>query len=271
MSSSREYRPIPGACSSRERDGILISTLSIDGAILEDSPVTLPTRASACLTIPHSKTSNGEPYVRHNTVTVMLAAPGECVVRTCTQVSLLRPEGISNDAQAKLSALSSLRTPWRCRNLHLGPLLRITTGIPHIVIIPDKFQKLTQVILTGRIISTTITTIFLNNCVMPYGIPSYELTYNKPQSMSKFYTNPCLFLGVKKLKTTFCHPRTNGQFERYNCTVIARKCHYYHNIRESEIHTYSPLGTSTIPRCIEGQEHQCSIQSCQKSCHPLRH
>lgn len=54
----------------------------------------------------------------------------------------------------------------------LRPLPRITTVNQHFVIKTDRFSKLKRAILTAKISSRKIATIFLNNWVMPYWITS---------------------------------------------------------------------------------------------------
>jgi transposase InsO family protein len=39
--------------------------------------------------------------------------------------------------------------------------------------------------------------------------------------MAKFFLAVCAELGIKKIFTTAYHPQTNGQFERYNRTILA--------------------------------------------------
>lgn len=52
------------------------------------------------------------------------------------------------------------------------PLSKTKKENQHVVIIPSRLFKLTQTSLNAKIDSTQIETIFLNNWVMQYGIPS---------------------------------------------------------------------------------------------------
>lgn len=61
---------------------------------------------------------------------------------------------------------------------------------------------------------------------MQFGIPSYILTDNGPQFVTKFFTALYRFLEVKKLTLTAYHPKTNRQGEHCNHTIVARLGHY---------------------------------------------
>jgi transposase InsO family protein len=66
---------------------------------------------------------------------------------------------------------------------------------------------------------------FCNRWVYVYG-PSISLfTDNGPQFTAKFFQDVCAELGVKKTFTTAYHPRTNGQVERYNRTILALRAY----------------------------------------------
>lgn len=90
----------------------------------------------------------------------------------------------------------------------------------------DRFSNLTLEILTAKIDSTQVATIFLENWALPSRIPSYELTNYVAQFVSKRFTALCLFLGVEKLTTTTYHPQTKGQVEQYSRAFVARVRHY---------------------------------------------
>lgn len=63
---------------------------------------------------------------------------------------------------------------------NLVQLPRITTGTQRVVSVRGRFSKFTRAILTAKIDSTQISTIFLEKLVTPYEITSYVLTDNGP-------------------------------------------------------------------------------------------
>jgi transposase InsO family protein len=62
---------------------------------------------------------------------------------------------------------------------------------------------------------------FVDQWVYVYGPPVSLLTDNGPQVIAKFFQAACAELGISKVFTTAYHPRTNGQVELYNRTILA--------------------------------------------------
>lgn len=107
----------------------------------------------------------------------------------------------------------------------LLPLPKATADNRHVVIITDWFWERTRAIPTAKKNPTGIETIFLDNWVMTYGIPSYVLTDNGLQFLKKLVTTLCLLLGVKRLTRTANPPQMDGQAERFIRTAVARLRH----------------------------------------------
>ncbi|CAN8070204.1 unnamed protein product [Agarophyton chilense] len=108
----------------------------------------------------------------------------------------------------------------------LGPLRKTKNGYQHILVITDRFSKLTRAIPLKKTMSTTLAIAFLNNWVYPYGTPLYLLTDNSSNLASKFLEAVCNLFGIKHYFTTAYHPQTNGQVERFNHTLVSRLRHY---------------------------------------------
>lgn len=86
----------------------------------------------------------------------------------------------------------------------------------------------------------------MNNRIMPYRIPSYIMTENGAQFLSKVFTTLCLFRIVKKLMTTADHLQANGQVERYNRTIVAILFYYVFE-HQRDLYTYvQPLSYTYI-------------------------
>lgn len=66
----------------------------------------------------------------------------------------------------------------------------------------------------------------MNNSIIPYGIPTFLLTYNGLKFFREFFAILCRLMGTKHVTKTSFHPQTNGQKERYNKTMAARLRHY---------------------------------------------
>lgn len=104
----------------------------------------------------------------------------------------------------------------------LGPLPRTKVGNEFLLVIVDRFSKLTRAIPLGDTGAESVTAAFLDYWVAAYGPPGTILSDNGPQFRSKFFQGVCSFLGVKNLYTTTYHPQTNGQVERYNRTILGQ-------------------------------------------------
>ena len=104
----------------------------------------------------------------------------------------------------------------------LGPFPTTETGSTNILVITDRFSKLAQVTPLSSTTASAVANAFVENWVIPYGMPSFLLTDNGPQFVAKLFEAVCLMLGLKHVTTTAYHPQTNGQTERYNQTLAIR-------------------------------------------------
>lgn len=109
----------------------------------------------------------------------------------------------------------------------ISGLLPGTTNISCLpVIATDRLPELTRAISPAQSNSTQKATIFMSNCSKPYGIPSYVLTDNGRQLVSKLFTTLWPLLQVRKLISETYYLQTNGQGESSNCTIFAALRHY---------------------------------------------
>jgi Integrase core domain len=103
----------------------------------------------------------------------------------------------------------------------LGPLPRTKHGNRFLLVITDRYSKVTKTIPLRLITALSAARAFLYHWVYAYGAPLSILTDNGPQFTAKFFQAVCAELGVKKVFTTASHPQTNGQVERYNHTILS--------------------------------------------------
>ena len=103
----------------------------------------------------------------------------------------------------------------------LGPLPKAKGGKQYLLVITDRFTKLTQVVALKTVNAYTVATAFSDAWVFKYGIPRSLLSDNGPQFNAKFFHSACQILGISKLYTSTYHPQTNGQVERYNRTIAS--------------------------------------------------
>ena len=103
----------------------------------------------------------------------------------------------------------------------LGPLPRANSGHRFILVMTDRFSKLTRAIAMRTCTGLTVSKAFLEYWVFAYGAPTQLLTDNGSQFASDLFTFTCSHLGVRNMFTTTYHPQTNGQAERFNRTLLA--------------------------------------------------
>ena len=102
----------------------------------------------------------------------------------------------------------------------LGPLTTTDRGNRFLLVVTDRFSKLTRAFPLSITTADVVAHAFFDGWVASgYGIPSVLLTDNGPQFISKFFQTFCRTLGVKQVYTSAYRPSTNGQTERFNRTV----------------------------------------------------
>jgi len=94
-----------------------------------------------------------------------------------------------------------------CMDL-LGPLPRTAAGNEHLLVIVDRFSKMTRAIPLQRIDAETIAAAFLDNWVAAYGPPATVLSDNGPKLRSTFFQGVCSLLGISNRYSTTYHPQT---------------------------------------------------------------
>ena len=108
----------------------------------------------------------------------------------------------------------------------LGPLPKTKAGKGFLLVITDRFTKLTQVVALRTTTAYTVATAFCDAWVFKYGVPRLLLLDNGPKFNAKFFQSVCRVLEIKNLYTSAYHPQTNGQVERYNRTIASMLRNY---------------------------------------------
>ena len=103
----------------------------------------------------------------------------------------------------------------------LGPLPPSRAGNRFILVMTDRFTKLTQIVPLKKTTAHDVAMAFCIHWVYKYGTPKETLTENGPQFASKFLRETCQVLGIANSFTSAYHPQTNGQAERSNRTLTA--------------------------------------------------
>ena len=100
-----------------------------------------------------------------------------------------------------------------------GKLLKTSRGNQYLLVISDRFTKLTRVVPLKSTKAAEIARTFVNEWVFSYGPPKELLSDNAQYFSSKFFQSVCKILNVENQFTTTYHPQANGQVERYNRTL----------------------------------------------------
>ena len=169
-----------------------------------------------------------------------MAADVLATVRSCPPCAKNRLRLIRKSNPMKLFPAT---TPLECVAMDLlGPLPASKAGNKYILVITDRFTKLTQIVCLRKTTAYIIAAAFCSHWVYKYGTPKETLTDNGPQFASKFLQETCQILGVANTFTSAYHPQTNGQCERYNRTLAAMlRCYVDENPQDWD--TYAPALT----------------------------
>jgi len=107
--------------------------------------------------------------------------------------------------------------------LHLlGPLPKTAIGNRYLLVMVDRFSKLTRVVAIPREDAETVASAFCDTWVASYRPPDTLLTDNGPQLTSTLFQGVCRLMGITNLYSTTYHPQTQGQVQRYNRTIVAQ-------------------------------------------------
>jgi len=119
----------------------------------------------------------------------------------------------------------------------LGPLTASRGGHKHVLVICDRFTKLTRAIPLRDATALTVSSAFIDTWLAAYGIPYSVLTDNGPQFASVYYQGILGLLGIASNYTSPYRSQTNGQVERYNRTLVRQlRCNIAEHQKEWESH-----------------------------------
>lgn len=125
-----------------------------------------------------------------------------------------------NEATTQTASVSINRTIRVCRYRHPRALLEDKTGHEFIGVVTYRFSKLMKANQTTEITATIVATVFINDWMANFRIPSKVSTDNRPQLTSKFFQDIFAELGVKPLRPKD-HPQINGRVKRSNATTVS--------------------------------------------------
>ena len=108
----------------------------------------------------------------------------------------------------------------------LGPSTKTKKGHRFLLLMSDRFSKLTHVVPLRRIDGYTVEVAFVEAWVFKYGPPKTLISDNGKKFAANFFQAVCSLLGISNVLTSTYHAQTNGQVERYNRTILAMLRNY---------------------------------------------
>jgi len=103
-----------------------------------------------------------------------------------------------------------------------GPLPKTAMGNRYLLVMVDRFSKLTRVVALPREDAETVASAFCDTWVASYGRPDALMMDNGPQLTSMLFQGVCRLMGFTNLCSTTYQSQTQGQVERYNRTIVAQ-------------------------------------------------
>ena len=120
-----------------------------------------------------------------------MAADVMSTVRSCPNCAKNRIRLIKNSNSMKLFPATA---PLESMAMDLlGPLQKSKAGNRFILVMMDRFTKLTQFVPLRRITAAVIAAAFFQHLVFKYGAPKETLTDNGSQFASKFVRETCKY------------------------------------------------------------------------------
>lgn len=216
-------------------DGLLVRLSPLDKSVQVYVPEGL---RQEVLTLEHMPAHAGHPGVnkmyasmRRTYYWEAMAADVYDYVANCDVCAKSKVRGRRRTAPLRLFPASEALADV-CLDL-LGPLPTTASGNRFLLVIVDRFSKLTRVAPIPRENAETVASAFCDTWVASYGPPDTLLTDNGPQLASTFFRGFCGMLGIRHLTSTAYHPQTQGQVERYNRTIVAQLKAYVSEHQES--------------------------------------
>ena len=187
MDSSGKYR------FHDDPNGLLVRTAPLDGA----TQVCVPTHMRyGVIMREHYPPQAGHPGANKMYTSMRRWFYGECMVvdvyafvANCTQCARNRVGKRRKTNYLKTFPPTEPLTDL-CRYL-LGPLPRTAAVNEYLLVIVDRFSKMTRAISLERIDAETIAAAFLDDWVAAYGPPATVLSDNGPQFRSTFFQGVC--------------------------------------------------------------------------------
>ena len=143
-----------------------------------------------------------------------MAADIAVTVRECEHCAKNRVRLLK---QANKMRLFPATTPLECVAIDiLGPLPKSKDGYRFLLVITDRFTKLTHAFPLKRIRADDVAVKFVDEWIFKYGAPKELVSDNGSQFVSLLFQEVCKLLSIDNAFSATFHPQTNGQAECFN-------------------------------------------------------
>ena len=121
---------------------------------------------------------------------------------------------------APLMNIDTGQGPFENVALDILKLPRTSRGNEFLLVIEDYFSKWVEAFPLTRTVAPSVAQCLLNGWIARFGCPYTILSDQGPEFTSHLFKCLSEMLGIRKVRTTTYHPRTDGMVERSNRTLI---------------------------------------------------
>jgi transposase InsO family protein len=102
---------------------------------------------------------------------------------------------------------------------HVGPFPTSNNGNKHILVITDRFTRYAEAVAVTDTSAHTSAEALVEYIMCRYGVFDVLLSDRGPAFTSELFSHMLKAFGIKHLRTTAFHPKSNGGVERFNKTL----------------------------------------------------
>ena len=140
-----------------------------------------------------------------------------------------------NKNTAPLTSIDTGEGPFEQVALDILKLPPTSRGNQYLLVVQDYFSKWVEAFPLRRTVAPSVAQCLLSGWISRFGCPYSILSDQGSEFESHLFRCLNEMLGVKKLRTTTYHPRTDGMVERGNRTLIDILAKYAHQERDWDL------------------------------------
>ena len=139
-------------------------------------------------------------------------------VKSCLTCQERKPP--HRHAKAPLGEMPMPTAPMEYVQIDLkGYLTQTISGNRYLMVVYDYFSKYIVAVPIPDKRMETVTEAFIKNVVLVFGLPGGLCSDQGKEFENRLLWETCRLLGIEKVRTSVCHPASNGGVERANRTI----------------------------------------------------